>query len=69
MAFATFLVWRLRTGAYGVGAYGFRRYRMPPSEGTDSNSSVENQNSQFCNVKFISTIIIETFSARFNFTS
>jgi len=30
MAFATFLVWRLRTGACGVGAYGFWRYRMPP---------------------------------------
>jgi len=31
LAFATFLVWRLRTGACGVGAYGFWRYRMPPS--------------------------------------
>ena len=31
MAFATFLVWRLRTGACGVGAYGFWRYRMPSS--------------------------------------
>jgi len=30
LAFATFLVWRLRTGACGVGAYGFWRYRMPP---------------------------------------
>jgi len=26
----TFFVWRLRTGACGVGAYGFWRYRMPP---------------------------------------
>jgi len=32
MAFATFLVWRFRTGACGVGAYGFWRYRMPPHE-------------------------------------
>jgi len=31
MAFATFLVWRLRTGACGVGACGFWRYRMPPA--------------------------------------
>jgi len=30
LAFATFLVWQLRTGACGVGAYGFWRYRMPP---------------------------------------
>jgi len=30
LAFATFLVWRLRTGACGVGACGFWRYRMPP---------------------------------------
>jgi len=28
---ATFLVWRLRTGACGVGACGFWRYRMPPT--------------------------------------
>jgi len=26
----TFLFWRLRTGACGVGACGFWRYRMPP---------------------------------------
>jgi len=32
LAFATFLVWRLRTGACGVGASGFGRYRMPPVE-------------------------------------
>jgi len=32
MAFATFLVWRLRTGACGVGACGFWRYRMPPGK-------------------------------------
>jgi len=32
LAFATFLVWRLRTGACGVGACGFWRYRMPPKE-------------------------------------
>jgi len=33
MEFATFLVWRLRTGACGVGAYGFWRFRMlPPKE-------------------------------------
>jgi len=31
LAFATFLVWRLRTGACGVGACGFWRYRMPPT--------------------------------------
>jgi len=31
LAFATFLVWRLRTGACGVGACGFWRYRMPPN--------------------------------------
>jgi len=30
LAFATFLVWWLRTGACGVGACGFWRYRMPP---------------------------------------
>jgi len=30
LALATFLVWRLRTGACGVGACGFWRYRMPP---------------------------------------
>jgi len=30
LAFANFLVWRLRTGACGVGACGFWRYRMPP---------------------------------------
>jgi len=30
LAFAAFLVWRLRTGACGVGACGFWRYRMPP---------------------------------------
>jgi len=30
LAFATFLVRRLRTGACGVGACGFWRYRMPP---------------------------------------
>jgi len=30
MAFATFLVWRLRTGACGVGACGFWRYGMAP---------------------------------------
>jgi len=30
LAFATFLVWRLRTGACGVGACGFWRYGMPP---------------------------------------
>jgi len=30
LAFATFLVWRLRTGACGVGAcVFFLRYRMP----------------------------------------
>jgi len=29
LAFANFLVWRLRTGACGVGACGFWRYRMP----------------------------------------
>jgi len=34
MAFATFLVWRLWTGACGVGAYGFWRYRMPPKRST-----------------------------------
>jgi len=32
MAFATFLVWWLRTGACGVGARGFWRYRMPSSQ-------------------------------------
>ena len=32
LAFATFLVWQLRTGAYGVGAYAFWRYRMPPDK-------------------------------------
>ena len=32
MAFATLLVWRLRTGACGVGACGFWRYRMPPGK-------------------------------------
>jgi len=30
LAFATFLVWRLRNGACGVGACGFWRYRTPP---------------------------------------
>jgi len=36
VAFATFLVWRLRTGACGVGACGFWRYRMaPPAKITD----------------------------------
>jgi len=30
LAFATFLVWRLRTDACDVGACGFWRYRMPP---------------------------------------
>jgi len=30
MAFATFLVLRLQTGACGVSACGFWRYRMPP---------------------------------------
>jgi len=30
LAFTTFLVWRLRIGACGVGACGFWRYRMPP---------------------------------------
>jgi len=34
LAFATFLVWRLRTGACGVGACGFWRYRMPPKKET-----------------------------------
>jgi len=29
LAFANFLVWRLRTGVCGVGANGFWRYRMP----------------------------------------
>ena len=29
----TFLVWRSRTGACGVGACGFWRYRMPPDTG------------------------------------
>jgi len=33
LAFATFLVWRLRTGACAVGACGFWRYRMPPKTG------------------------------------
>jgi len=33
LAFATFLVWRLQTGACGVGACGFWRYRMPPKLG------------------------------------
>jgi len=37
MAFATFLVWRLRTGACGVGACGFWRYRMPPGSFQESN--------------------------------
>jgi len=32
LAFATFFVWRLRTGACGVGACGFWRYRMPPTK-------------------------------------
>jgi len=30
LAFATFLIWWLRTGACGVGACGFWRFRMPP---------------------------------------
>ena len=30
----TFLVWRLRTGACGVGPCGFWRYRMPPESST-----------------------------------
>jgi len=30
LAFATFLVWRLRAGACGVGVCGFWRYRTPP---------------------------------------
>ena len=34
LAFATFLVWRLRTGACDVGACGFWRYRMPPVQAT-----------------------------------
>jgi len=34
LAFANFLVWRLRTGACGVGACGFWRYRMPPRADT-----------------------------------
>jgi len=38
MAFATFLVWRLRTGACGVNACGFWRYRMPPAA-NDSDAS------------------------------
>jgi len=32
LAFATFFVWRLRTGACGVGACGYWRYRMPPEK-------------------------------------
>ena len=34
LAFATFLVWRLRTGACGVGACGFWRYQCPPIKPT-----------------------------------
>jgi len=30
LAFATFLVWRLGTGACDIGACGFWRYPMPP---------------------------------------
>jgi len=36
LAFATFLVWRLRTGACGVGACGFWRYRMPPNPNSEN---------------------------------
>jgi len=32
LAFAAFLVWRLWTGACGVGACGFWRYRMTPPQ-------------------------------------
>jgi len=32
LAFATFLVWRLRIGACGVGACGFWRLRQLPNE-------------------------------------
>jgi len=37
-AFATFLVWRLRTGACGVGVCGFWRYRMPPNLYSNQNT-------------------------------
>ena len=35
MAFATFLVWWLRTGACGFGACGFWRYRMSPTRSNE----------------------------------
>jgi len=38
LAFATFLVWRLRTGACGIGACGFWRYRMPPAREMSSEA-------------------------------
>jgi len=34
LAFAAFLVWRVRIGACGVGACGFWRHRMPPGFST-----------------------------------
>jgi len=41
VAFATFLVWRLRTGACGVGACGFWRYRMPPPTSITTNINLK----------------------------
>jgi len=45
LALATFLVWQLRTGACGVGAYGFWCYRMPPQKiKTDLKTGFKNIN-------------------------
>jgi len=40
LAFATFLVWRLRTGACGVGACGFWRLSQLPERYTSSLASL-----------------------------
>jgi len=57
LAFATFLVWRLRTGACGVDACGFWRYRMPPVYFTAKKNKKINGNRSFFSSKIFYPIL------------
>jgi len=58
LAFATFLVGRLQTGACGVGAYGFWRYRMPSKINLESLAfHILQSTAQSDDIKWQATVI------------